>query len=219
MFRYFADEAVFCYLYLRKSFWTICSLGVNFWKVGSRKVYAVTEQEVESHRRCVEEESIVTVAPPKKKRRSFFNDSDDVQESIENLISEVSGVKSEMMKLHKLAFRHHFSVSFLAALDDAFSCSICKRVPPKKPLIGCRDCNSLIGCQRCTNRWFGGPTGLDKTCPKCRCERGLSKTFVMRGFDELVDQISEMNRNLASTDEESSDDSQSNASVVRLDDD
>jgi hypothetical protein len=178
----------------------------------------VTEQEVESHRRSVEEESAIVTAPSKRKRRSFLDDADDVRDSVENLISEVSDVKSEITKLHKLAFRHHFSISFLYALDNAFTCSICKRVPPKKPLIGCRDCNTLIGCQRCTNRWYGGSAGLDKTCPKCRCERGLSKTFVMRGFDELIDQISEMNRNLTSTDDENSDDSQSNSSVVQVDD-
>ena len=30
---------------------------------------------------------------------------------------------------------------------------------------------------------------MEKTCPKCRTPRGLSKTFVLKGFDDFVKKI------------------------------
>ena len=55
-------------------------------------------------------------------------------------------------------------------------------------------CSTLVGCQRCTDIWFGGPGGLTKSCPKCRAPRGLANSFILKGFDNFVDQISEMMR-------------------------
>ena len=36
--------------------------------------------------------------------------------------------------------------------------------------------------------------GLTKSCPKCRAPRGLANSFILKGFDNFVDQISEMMR-------------------------
>ena len=94
-------------------------------------------------------------------------------------------------------------MSFLLELEETFSCIICRRIPARKPLIACSECNSLIGCQKCVNEWYGGIQGLQQKCPKCRCERGLTKTVVLKGFDKLLHQI----RNLK--DSTSSDDSDS----------
>ena len=54
--------------------------------------------------------------------------------------------------------------------------------------------STLVGCQKCTDTWFGGPGGLTKSCPKCRAPRGLANSFILKGFDNFVDQISEMMR-------------------------
>ena len=80
-----------------------------------------------------------------------------------------------MKKFHDLAFRHNFSASFLLELEEAFSCIICRGIPASKPLIAYSECNSLIGCQKCVNEWYIGLQGLHEKCPKCRCERGLTK--------------------------------------------
>ena len=94
-------------------------------------------------------------------------------------------------------------MSFLLELEEAFSCIICRRIPAKKPLIACSEFNGLIGCQKCVNEWYSGIQGLQEKYPKCRCERGLTKTVVLKGFDKLLQQI----RNLK--DSTSSDDSDS----------
>ena len=94
-------------------------------------------------------------------------------------------------------------MSFLLELEEAFSCIICRRIPARKHLIACSECNSLIGCQKCVNEWYSGIQGLQLKCPKCRCERGLTKAVALKCFDKLLQQI----RNLK--DSRSSDDSDS----------
>ena len=94
-------------------------------------------------------------------------------------------------------------MSFLLELEEAFSCIICRRIPARKHLIACSECNSLIGCQKCVNEWYSGIQGLQLKCPKCRCERGLTKAVALKGFGKLLQQI----RNLK--DSRSSDDSDS----------
>ena len=109
-------------------------------------------------------------------------------------MTEVSEMKGQIEGYQKLAFRNKFIFSFLESMDKTFSCCICKRVPPITRLVGCQACSTLVGCQRCTDTWFGGPGGLTKSCPKCRVPRGLANSFILKGFDKFVDQISEMMR-------------------------
>ena len=110
---------------------------------------------------------------------------------MESLVEEVREVKEEIGKIRELAFRHKFSLSFIQSLEEAFRCSICHVTPAKLPLIACQACSTLLGCESCTNTWYGN--GFDKKCPKCNTPRGLSKTFILKGFDNLVHQLELMN--------------------------
>ena len=59
--------------------------------------------------------------------------------------------------------------------------------------------SSLLHSTRvCTNTWYGN--GFDKKCPKCNTPRGLSKTFILKGFDNLVHQLELMNEETLSND-------------------
>ena len=114
-----------------------------------------------------------------------------VESTLENLLEEMEEVKNEMKKYRELAFKHRFSLSFIDSFEEAFKCSICQMSPAETPLIACSACSTLVGCQTCTNEWYR--TGsLNKVCPKCRSERGLTKTFILRGFDDVVKQIRQM---------------------------
>ena len=64
----------------------------------------------------------------------------------------------------------------------------------------CSECNSLIGCQKCVNEWYSGLQGLQQKCPKCRCERGLIKTVVLKGFNKLLQQIRNLKESTSSDD-------------------
>ena len=156
--------------------------------MGSRKLYAVPSSDIELHRGNSDD-----LPTPKRKRSSLILETNsDAVDAVENLVDEVSSMKEEIHKFHKLAFKYRFSLSFLNSLEEAFACSICRRTPCKLPIIACQSCNTIVGCQKCTNRWYSGAGGLEKPCPKCRTPRGLSKTFLLKGFDELVKQTLEM---------------------------
>lgn len=156
----------------------------------------------------IDEETDETIPTLKKRRRSsILDDENSLDAKVTKMMNELKEVKSEIQKFHDLSFRHKFSASFLSELEDSFTCIICKRIPAKKPLIGCVECSSVIGCQACVNQWYSGTNGLHKKCPKCRCERGLSKTIVFRGFDNLLVQIKNL-RDTSSDESEESDGSQ-----------
>jgi len=154
--------------------------------VGSRKFFAVPRAELEKPQK--EEE------PPRAKRKRISNVNDDIglEDNIQNLVEEVQEIKNEISKFRELAFRHKFSLSFIQAYEEAFSCSICKICPVEPPIIACQACSSIVGCETCTNTWY--QNGFDKKCPKCNSVRGLSKTFVLKGFNDLVSQIKVLTR-------------------------
>ena len=91
--------------------------------------------------------------PIKRRQTVFPTGSRGIQTQLEKLSEDIQEVKSEIKKFHDLAFRHKFSVSFLLELEETFSCIICRRIPARKPLIACSECNSLIDCQKCVNEW------------------------------------------------------------------
>ena len=142
--------------------------------------------------------------PPsvKKKRKScsstLQSDSAFIEEAVESLVEEVREVKEEIGKIRELAFRHKFSLSFIQSFEEAFRCSICHVTPAKLPLIACQACSTLLGCESCTNTWYGN--GFDKKCPKCNTPRGLSKTFALKGFDNIVHQLELMNEGTLNND-------------------
>ena len=119
-------------------------------------MFAVNKHDLESRRQTLDEN--VPNSPLLKRRRSLVGSHST--EVLENLITEVSEMKGQIEGYKKLAFRHKFSLSFLESMDETFSCCICKRVPPRAPHVGCQACSTLVGCQRCTDTWFGGPGSL-----------------------------------------------------------
>ena len=164
-------------------------------------MYAVSEDEIENRRKSFDEVSANTTSTPRKRRRISSNEISET--ALDGLITEVSEMKGQLEAFKKLSFKHKFSLSFLQSLEDTFSCCICRRHPPKSPIVACYECASIIGCQKCLDRWYSG--GLNKPCPKCRTPRGLAKSFHFKGFDDLISQIKVM-ENLSSSSESESDD-------------
>ena len=161
----------------------------------------MSKRAVEEYREAMDLNGSNAALPPIKRKRS--SEGCETSDILEKLCNEMKEVKQEMAKFRSLAFRHKFSASFLSELEGCFSCVICKRVPAKKPLIGCTECSTVIGCENCVNQWYSGANnGMQRKCPKCRCERGLAKTIVFRGFDNLLDQIENLQDSSSSSDDE-----------------
>lgn len=76
-----------------------------------------------------------------------------IESTSENLLDEITDAKKDISKYHQLAFKHRFSLSFIASFEDAFQCSICQQTPAHPSLIVCRACSNLVGCETCTNEW------------------------------------------------------------------
>ena len=151
-----------------------------------------------------EEQEIEVTPPPIKRRRIVFpTDSKEMQAQLEKLSEDIQEVKSEIKRFHYLVFRHKFSLSFLLELEEDFSCIICRRIPARRPLIACSECNSLIGSQKCSNEWYSGTQGFQQKCLKCRCERDVTKTAVFKGFDKLLQQIRNVKDSTSSDDNDS----------------
>ena len=168
--------------------------------MGSRKLFAVETSAVEHHRDAENDEDSDMLMPLPKRKRP--NES-SLEVKIDEINEEIKSMKKEIQKFHNLAFRHKFSASLLSELEESFSCLICKRAPARKPLLGCIECSSVIGCQTCVNEWYSGANSLNKKCPKCRVERGLSKSIILRGFDGLLTQIKNLRESSSSESEES----------------
>ena len=131
---------------------------------------------------------------PKKRLRSStpINNDDEsrhVESVLENLVLEVSEVREEVYRFRELAFKHKFSIAFIRAFEEAFECVICKVSPARLPIIGCQACCSMLGCESCVKKWFEKDIKMEKKCPKCNVERGLSRIYVMKGFDSLIEQL------------------------------
>ena len=151
-----------------------------------------------------EKQEIKITLPPIKRRQIVFpTDNKGIQTQLEMLSEDIQEVKSEIKKFHDLAFRHKFSVSFLLELEEAFSCIISLRITARKPLIACSEYTSLISCRKCVNEWYIGIQELQRKCPKCRCERGLTKPVVLKGFDKLLQQIQNLKDSTSSDDSDS----------------
>lgn len=89
-------------------------------------------------------------------------------------------------------------------VSDAFKCKICLRAPMTPPVIATRCCNVLIGCSICTNEWFSGDGGLDKSCPNCREPRGYAQTFQFKGIDDFLKGFKKLMADPSAGDEEES---------------
>jgi len=108
-------------------------------------------------------------------------DPANFSQSLDTLMEEVSEIKLEIGKFRELAFR------FINAFEKAFQCSSCKGIHVATPIIACSSCATQVGCETCVDEWY--KNSFERGCPKCRTSRGLSKTFILKGFDELVGQI------------------------------
>ena len=163
--------------------------GIQFWKVPSRKLFAVDEANLPR-------QMLPLTVPESSRKRSApqptISDLEDdicrVDRKMDAMAMEFSELKRQLQDLFKVT-----GTSVPPALrllfDQAFKCKICldTSVPP---IIVTKCCRSILGCQSCVDQWYAGDDGLSKSCPNCRADRGYAETFRLLGVDELVNGIS-----------------------------
>ena len=86
-------------------------LGSVFWRVGSRKVFAVESQQVVSRK-----EPGPSISKKQKTSKCDHEGMCDIE-----VKEELQEIKEELKKYRKLDFKHQFSLSFLSVIDEAYS--------------------------------------------------------------------------------------------------
>ena len=156
---------------------------MRFWKVGSRKIYAVqrdTKGKLPHKKVFTDTESEDDFEPPRKKRHSESG----------CIVSEIRDMRKDLQSLFEISKSLKLPLGLHKQLQDAFRCSICCCSPIKPPVIFGRCCKRLLGCQNCVDRWFGGEDGVTRSCSLCRAERAYADTCILKGLDELLTSIS-----------------------------
>ncbi len=140
-------------------------IGINFWKVGNRKLYTVLESQTQAKKR-----------KGKGKKRQQSDDSGDE--------IELKGPSNQYL-MDKLDL-----ISLVIVLKQTFRCTICLSII-KPPIILARCCKNVLGCQDCVNELYRGEglASMIKKCPICRAQRGFSETCQLNGFDDFWNQI------------------------------
>ena len=72
---------------------------------------------------------------------------------------------------------------------NAFPAVFVKEAPANPPIICCRACNCIVGCETCIDTWYSGADGLRKCCPRCRDPRGYANTYQLKGIDDFLAQM------------------------------
>ena len=148
-------------------------IGLKFWKVGSRKIYAVRDSEMGKKRSSCGHASNVD---------DISSSSDDN----EDFISELKELKEAVNKLVAVTPSMNIPLGLRSILYDTFKCSICQSTPMQPPIIFAKCCKTILGCEGCVDRWYRGTEGQGRTCPKCRSERAFVETCRMNGMDEFL---------------------------------
>lgn len=190
-----ADECVYCMSIIHGC--KIIFAGIKFWKTGSRKLFAVKENEVAQKRgkgkgRKIpiilsdyendddDDDGAFTPVAAKKKR----NDCGSAE--LNSIMEDVKSIRHDVQSVLKLTPKSKVPLGLKQVLLDTFRCNICIATPMVPPIIYTRCCKRILGCQSCVDSWYSGEEGMTKRCPICRSERAYVDTTQLKGLDDFL---------------------------------
>ncbi len=174
-------------VYISASFLVMCP-GLDFWKVGSRKVFAVRVADLKVGKRERERKQIVI--------SDSSDDDDDFQpkrskqaKDFKHLVSEIQDMHADFEHLFRVNKTLQLPIGLHKMIREAFCLCICHSSPMVPPIIYARCCKSLVGCQVCVDTWYMGEEGRSTKCPMCRGDRAYAETTPVRGLEEFIKAI------------------------------
>ena len=153
-------------------------IGLEFWRCGSRKVYAVLEKNL----RCVNKGKFAADTS------ASSDDSDHPTSKMKpkaDVSKDIKEIKSSIEKLFSVQKTMKVPIGLRQTLNECFKCTVCQDVITP-PVIFSRCCRFVIGCETCIDQWYEDRA---KKCPRCRQERGYSETCRLNGLDEFLQAI------------------------------
>lgn len=178
--------------YLYSSLYKILFLGLKFWRCPSRKVYAIPV--IPSKRKLVDssDDSDVGGSTSEKKFSKQLKELNMLKGAVTNVQEELSECHNILKEVVEISKPIPIPLPLMKLTKDAFKCSVCLSFPITPPVIATTCCETIIGCSKCINNWYSGDDGLDKSCPKCRGQRGYAHTFQLKGIDDFLVGIKKM---------------------------
>ena len=176
--------------------WQIILAGFKFWKIGSRKLFAVKEEDIVKKKGKgkgrkmpvlsdyedddYDDSSAFSPAAAKKQK----NDCGSVE--LESIMEDVKSIHRDLQSVLKLTPNSKVPLGLKQVLLDTFRCNICIATPMVPPIIYTRCCKRILGCQSCVDTWYSGEEGMRKKCPICRSERAYADTTQLKGLDDFL---------------------------------
>ena len=153
--------------------------GLQFWKAPNRKIFAVSQANLDAldEGTSDSEEDELVPSATKKMKQEIKNTMKNIKEELVTIQSAMSRSTPDLDPI-------------MQQLNGLIKCCICQMVPLKPPVAISKCCKSIIGCGECVERLVSSPGG--STCPLCRAAN--FETMRINGFDGI---ISEMNNTTA----------------------
>ncbi len=158
-------------------------IGLKFWKVPSRKIYAVLESQLSKGKSPIRRKVCINLdsedssdfdLPLKKKQKK-------IKASTDHVVEELKGLKTDIRSLFQITKFMKFPPGLYVLFTDTFKCSICLGIITP-PVIFARCCKNILGCESCVDDLYNVENGSAKQCPLCRSERAFSDTCRINGF-------------------------------------
>ena len=149
--------------------------GLQFWKCGSRKFFAVLKDEIDDGNPRVKRRKLsvdtenVTLTP-------LSEDVASIKSDIHNVIQEMQAARAEVKDIIKIKSANDIPIPLQKALTETLKRKICMAIA-KPPVLFGKCCQQLLGCQTCIDKWFEG-NSFEKTCINCRQERAVTQTAI-----------------------------------------
>ena len=178
------------------------SVGLGYWKVGSRKLFALhpasrrrqtptinLDDDDDDDDEC--DSLDFDTCPPPSKRRSTRHTVKAFQDSLKQLkdmASNISSIKRNIDSLTTVSEATPVPLPILNVLKVSFKCVVCQDVI-NPPVTYGACCQSILGCERCLDTWYkrDGPDSLlTSKCPHCQAPRGFSNAQRLRGLDDFL---------------------------------
>lgn len=119
------------------------------------------------------------------------SDSEQGPPSKKKILSTVKEVQKDIANLSK-AMKVHVPPALYSQVSETFKCQICHSSPLKPPVAFTQCCKNILGCKACSDRWYHGEDGRQKTCPLCRSERAATQVTRLNGLDGFLNTVKSM---------------------------
>lgn len=164
--------------------------GFKFWKVGSRKVFAVTAGDLRPTKGKRKRPAPYVISDSDSSEAEFqpqrSKGAPATSAEVTQVAREIKDVRKEIQSFFQITTSMRVPPGLHKLLQEAFQCHICHASPIVPPVIFARCCRKILGCQVCTDTWYRQDDDMARTCPMCRAERAYSDTTTLRGLDDLL---------------------------------